>query len=185
MGLVLRAADHVPAAKKAAWLAAAPYRDRLAHLRAHAAPRPPYWPTLGGDNSRARNGDPLPTGLRMLWQKAFLGAEPPTFQHRSTYSQREHSPLLPFYPVFDEKHIYVHVGARVIVFARETGAILYTAPDGQDISDGRVDVMLSHTPGVRAATVVGGVLYFNRVEFPFGERPRHHNSLVAFDNAFM
>lgn len=182
-GLLLRVPEHLPRSEESAFLASDAFRARKSWLDA-LPPRPtPGWPTLGGDMTRARNGDPLaaPAELSLLWESAFLERLPETLLRCEEDSTREHSPVLPFYPVCDAERLYVHLGPCVAAFARAGGKLLWYAPEGAAPDEWQVDEMLARSPGVRAATVSDGVLYFARVLFDNAQRPLLANELVAFD----
>jgi hypothetical protein len=186
-GLLLRVAEHVPLAEQAL-LDAEPYRRRADYLRA-LPPRPPAgWPTAGGDTTRARAGDPLPPPerLKLLWESPFLGMPPPSLENRLLDRTRETSPLVPFQPVCDAEHVYVHLGPAVAAFRRKGGKLAFYAPEGtQDGAEleQEVDDLYARNPATRAATVADGVLYFDRARFDRGAVARNSNELIAFDVA--
>jgi hypothetical protein len=182
-GHLLRLPEHVARSDEEAWLASKAYRSRWDHLEALEARGPSHWPTLGGDRMRSRNGDPLPPPgeLTLLWDTPILEDVPNTFVIDSENRGRKHSPVLPFYPVCDEARLYVHVGGRVAVLDRKSGKLLYFAPDGNLPGLTRLDDMLQSSPGVRAATVHRGVLYFNRLLYRRTQSVESHNALIAFD----
>jgi hypothetical protein len=178
-----RSAEHVPISGLAAWRAGAPFARRAAHLESIGPRAPADWPTLNGGPSRARIGDtlPQPDRLTRLWVAPFLEEVPPTFEHRSAFTLREHSPILPFYPVLDAERMYLHLGARVLVLHRRSGRLLYYVPGGGPADEVDVDSMIASTPGVRAVTVADGTLYFNRLVFDDFSACEPHNFLTAFD----
>ena len=108
------------------------FARRAAHLESIGPRAPADWPTLNGGPSRARIGDtlPQPDRLTRLWVAPFLEEVPPTFEHRSAFTLREHSPIRPFYPVLDAERMYLHLGARVLVLHRRSGRLLYYVPGG-------------------------------------------------------
>ncbi|MHC4491879.1 MAG: hypothetical protein ACYTDU_09675 [Planctomycetota bacterium] len=59
-GYLLRVPEHVSRSEEARWLASAPLKQRRAHIERQRPTRPAGWPTLGGDMTRARRGDPVP-----------------------------------------------------------------------------------------------------------------------------
>jgi len=179
-GYLMRVIEHVAASVQDAWLASPAYRDRARHLAALPRRHMVGWPTIGGDWARARNGDALPEAMSLRWQTPILEQVPPTFEQDEQNSWRRHSPILPFYPVADKQHLYVHVGGKVAILDRKTGKRVFYAPDGPPPAPHEVDYLVAHSPGVRAATVQGGILYFNRVLFQYDE-PRRRNALIAFD----
>lgn len=181
-GYLLRVPEHVSRAEEAQWLASRPLQQRRAHLARRRAAPPAGWPTLGGDRTRARNGDPLPEPgqLAMLWEAPFLDES--VIEDEGPHDpDREHSVIVPFYPVCDATHVFVHVGEAVAAVSRASGKLEYWAPEGAEATFFNAEELLARNPGVRAATVRDGVLYFNRVLFDEQNRPRRHNLLVAFD----
>lgn len=188
-GFLLRVREHL-AEGEDALLASEGYRRRADFLATLGPRRPPGWPTPGGDPSRGRNGDPLPPPerLRLLWQSRFLSGPPPTLLAREGDRMPEVSPLLPFPPVCDGEHVYVHLGPAVAAFSRAGGKLAFFAPEGAEEEmaddDRRTDELLARSPGGRAATVVDGVLYFERALFDAyegPELPQSQNELLAFD----
>ncbi|MFQ5844024.1 MAG: PQQ-binding-like beta-propeller repeat protein, partial [Planctomycetota bacterium] len=181
-----RVPEHLPVSEAAAFYAGAPYRARAAHLATRRDPPPGGWPTLGGDATRARNGDPLaaPHRLHLLWHRAVLD-EPPGYPSLFPENGRRQSLRLPFYPVADARRIYVHMGPAVRNFSRETGDLVAQVPPPEEGDPGLVDVvdrMLADSPGVRAVTLTGDAILFNRL-LVFAEETnlRSHNELVAYD----
>jgi hypothetical protein len=192
LGYLLRVREHL-ATSEEALLASDGYRRRADVLRKLGPRRPPGWPTPGGDPSRGRNGDPLPPPerLKLLWQGEILPGPPPSLVARESDRSADVSPLLPFPPVCDAEHVYVHLGPAVAAFSRQSGKLVFYAPEGagdEDASDDgrdRIDELLARSPGGRAATVADGVLYFDRALFDMEEGPeplpKAENELVAFD----
>ncbi|MHC4957071.1 MAG: outer membrane protein assembly factor BamB family protein [Planctomycetota bacterium] len=178
-----RSAEHVPISGLDLWRQAAPFARRAEHLESIGPREPAHWPTLNGGPSRARVGDslPEPSQLKRLWIAPFLEEVPPTFEHRSAFTLRDHSPILPFYPVLDAERVFLHLGGRVLVLQRKSGRLLYYAPGGEPADEHEVDSMIASTPGVRAVTVAGGTLYFNRLVFDDFSACEPHNFLTAFD----
>jgi hypothetical protein len=180
-GYLLRIPEHVSRSEEARWLESAALQQRRAHL-ARMRPRAPAgWPTLGGDMTRARSGDPLaePPRLVRLWEGIFL--DQTVIEAESPHApDREHSVILPFYPVCDRGHVYVHLGGAVAALSRTSGKLEFWAPEGAEAEYFGVDRLLARNPGLRAATVHDGVLYFNRVLFD-RNAPKRNNTLVAFD----
>jgi len=159
-GYLMRAPEHVPSSELKAWLASEAYVARLRHIESRPRVKAKHWPTLGGGPKRARQGDPLPRldRLRRLWVAPLLERVPP-----------------------DDKHLYVHAGDKVVVIARDSGRVIFTAPD-QELPDiDRVDAMIATNPGMRSLTVTDGVVYFNRLLFSRNLRCLRHNLLVAYD----
>ncbi|MHC5051736.1 MAG: outer membrane protein assembly factor BamB family protein [Planctomycetota bacterium] len=180
-GYLLRVPEHVSRSEEAQWLAGEPLQQRRAHLARLRSPPPAGWPTLGGDGTRARGGDPVPEPGRLvrLWEGIFLDQS--VVEDEGPHEpDRDHSVILPFYPVCDRDHVYVHLGEAVAALSRASGKLEFWAPEGAEADYYRVDTLLARNPGVRAATVRDGVLYFNRVLFRDG-KPRRSNVLVAFD----
>ncbi|MHC4547274.1 MAG: outer membrane protein assembly factor BamB family protein [Planctomycetota bacterium] len=182
-GSLLRLPEHLSRSEATAWLASGPVRQRRAHLDRLPPRHPPGWPTLGGGPSRARNGAPLPPppGLVRRWEGHFLDEVPPSIAEAASLPDREVSPVLPFYPVCDDRHLFVHLGEAVAALDRTTGKLAFWAPEGAEADAGRVDELILRNPGVRAATLAGGVLYFNRVSFREDGMPQRRNTLLAFD----
>jgi len=126
------------------------------------------------------------------WEQYFTGiadgglleGEPPSLLSRDLDQTREHSPLLPFDPVCDDRYVYVHLGPAVAALERDTGKLAFYAPEG--VAPGaeletHVDELLAKSPGARAATVADGVLYFDRALFDSSDEPLPYNALFAFD----
>ncbi|MHC4971255.1 MAG: outer membrane protein assembly factor BamB family protein [Planctomycetota bacterium] len=181
-GYLLRVPEHVSRSEEEQWLASKPLQQRRAHLARQRAARPAGWPTLGGDKTRARSGDPVPEPGRLvrLWEGIFLDQS--VVEDEGPHEpDRDRSVVLPFYPVCDATHVYVHLGQAVAAVSRASGKLEYWAPEGAEAGFSEVDTLLARNPGVRAATVHGGVLYFNRVLFDEMDRPRRRNVLMAFD----
>jgi hypothetical protein len=181
-GYLLRVPEHVSRSEEARWLASAPLKQRRAHIERQRPTRPAGWPTLGGDMTRARRGDPVPEPGRLvrLWEGIFL--DQTVVEDEGPHDpERDHSVILPFYPVCDVTHVYVHLGEAVAALSRASGKLEFWAPEGAEADFYNVDTLLARNPGLRAATVRDGVLYFNRVLFTERSRPRRHNTLVAFD----
>ncbi len=183
-GLLLRVREHLAAGEDAV-LASEGYRRRADFLATLRPRRPPGWPTPGGDPSRGRNGDPLPPPdrLTLLWKSEFLSEPPRTLLAREGDRMADASPLLPFAPVCDDEHVYVHLGAAVAAFSREGGKLAFFAPEGAD--EEAADELIAQSPGGRAVTVADGVLYFERALFDGddgpGPLPQASSELVAFD----
>jgi hypothetical protein len=193
-GYLLRVPEHLAEGEEAL-LRSDAYLRRKAFLDAHAPQGPPGWPTTGGDPSRARNGDPLapPGKLRLLWSSPILTETPSTLAETERDLTREVSPILPFPPVCDEGHVYVHLGPAVAAYARATGKLDFLAPEMAREDDDfarEVDEILAQSPGGRAPTVADGILYFARVLCDeirdgrgIGLEVLPGNELVAFDTA--
>lgn len=185
-GFLLRIPEHLARSEEKAFLESEPYRRRRAHLEALGPRRPSGWPTLGGDATRARNGDALPGGeLVRLWETPVLDQVPGTLgDFLPPPHERERSVDLPFYPTFDADRAYVHLGYAVAALSRTTGKLLFFAPEGSFPQAHWIDDLVLKNPGVRAATVHDGVLYFDRVVYDDGRwLPKPTNTLVAFDVA--
>ncbi len=185
-GYLLRMAEHLSLDEAERFHASEAYRRRLAYLEGVRGRPPPGWPTPGGAPDRARVGDPLPEPPEMTlrWEALVLDETPAVYAQVNAVGQREHSPLLPFEPVLDEGHVYVHLGDKVAVLDRRSGKLLFHAPADSEESALRVGVLLLDSPGPRAPTVQDGILYFERVlldENLMTARPS--NELVAFDVA--
>ncbi|MCK6461099.1 MAG: PQQ-binding-like beta-propeller repeat protein, partial [Planctomycetes bacterium] len=185
-GYLLRVGDHLARGEEAL-LRSDAFRRRASHLAGLSPRRPPGWTTPGGDPSRSRNGDPLPEALRLVWQSPILESTPQSLMAREADRTPETSPLLPFPPVCDADHVYVHLGPAVAAYERESGKLSFLAPeeatDDEEASGLRelaVDELLARNPGGRAATVFDGVLYFDRALF-LHEQPLPSNELRAFD----
>jgi hypothetical protein len=178
-GYLLRVPEHVSRSEEAQWLASEPLKQRRAHLAGRRSPPPAGWPTLGGDATRARSGDPLPDRLVRLWEGIFLD-ESVVEEEGAHDPDRDHSTIVPFYPVCDRDRVYVHLGKAVAALNRATGKLEFWAPEGAEADYGDTNELLARNPGLRAATVRDGVLYFNRVLFD-GTDLERHNALVAFD----
>ncbi len=186
-GLLLRVPEHLAKGEEAL-LASEGCRQRAEFLAKLSPRRPPGWPTPGGDASRGRNGDPLPPPerLTLLWQSPLLSASPQSLLAREGDRTAETSPLLPFSPVCDAEHVYVHLGPAVAAYARAGGKLEFFAPEGAGGEDEEpaVDELIARSPGGRSVTVADGILYFERALFGADEgphAPRPGNELVAFD----
>jgi len=184
-GYLLRVPEHLAPSEEAAVLESDAYRRRLEYM-SKRRPRPPIgWPTLGGDMTRARNGDPLPSpeDLRQLWAAPVLEREPWSLRDRELDQTREYSPVLPFDPVCDDRYVYIHLGPAVVALERATGKLAFYAPEGavpEELFEWHVDGLQARNPGPRAVTVCDGMIYFDRPLFA-GVRPRSESALFAFD----
>ena len=179
-----RVPEHV-ARSDIAFLQSPAVLARKKHLDAIAEPPPKGWPTLGGAAHRARNGDTLPSPDRwtLLWETPLLDAEPWGFRGLLEVKPRLQSPTLPFYPVCDEKRIYIHLGTQVRILDRASGKTVGIVPPSAD-PDAHTDVsaMIRDTPDMRAATIHDGIIYFNRLHRPRTKlHIRLYNDLIAYD----
>ncbi len=183
-GFLLRAPGYVPRSEATAWLASDAYQARARHIEAlrqsTSSDRRDGWSTLGGAPHRAARGDALaePSQLKLRWQTVMLIQDP---QH-DLPEDPPHSPILPFYPVCDRDQLYVHLGTTVAILNRKTGAVVNYAPEGTESDPDVAEAMLVESPGVRAATIDNGILYFNQL---FASKNRLEiattNRLVAYD----
>ncbi len=189
-----RFADHLTATEALALRQSPAWRSRVEHLRALEPPARTGWPTFGGNAARSRTGDaaPDPAATVLRWQLPIL-EEPPRYPDLISPETRKQSLRLPFYPVCDERHLYLHMGTAVRVIRRDNGKLVAQIPPDEEDKSSQlqplvVDSMLAETPGMRAATLHGGLLYFNRLA-PQHENPqwsreaaiRRTNELWAYD----
>ena len=170
-----RFADHLTAAEALALRQSPAWRSRVEHLRALEPPARTGWPTFGGNAARSGAGDaaPDPAETVLRWQLPIL-EEPPRYPDLISPETRKQSLRLPFYPVCDERHLYLHMGTAVRVIRRDNGKLVAQIPPDEEDKSSQlqplvVDSMLAETPGMRAATLHGGFLYFNRLA------PQHEN----------
>jgi len=182
-GYLLRLPEHLPRGETKAFLASEAYRRRAAFLAQRPTPAPAGWPTVGGDATRARNGDALPPldKLSRLW-----ASEPfytPSLALIDIDQPKRTSASVPFYPVLDEQRIYIHLGLTVAIVSRRKGTVLGFAPiAGQQPRASLIETMMRANPGLRGATVDHGVLYFSRLRYDVGEDEFHQfNELTAYD----
>ncbi len=183
-GYLLRVPEHLSLDEEERFSASAALLERRAFLEGLGERPVAGWPTPGGAAHRGRAGDavPGPGEMTLLWEALVLDETPAAYEQLNAVGQREHSPLLPFEPVLDDRHVYVHLGDKVAVLDRASGKLLFYAPSDSEGSADRVGVMLLDSPGPRAPTVHEGVLYFERVlfdEYRMSMLPS--NELVAFD----
>ena len=138
---------------------------------------------MGGDSTRARNGDalPVPGKLRRIWASEPFYSPPLTLIDIDQ-PKRASAPV-PFYPILDEQRIYVHLGLTVAIVSRQRGTVLGFAPSaGSQPNASLVETMMLSNPGLRGATVDHGVLYFSRLRFDVEEHEFHKfNELIAYD----
>ncbi|MHC4847574.1 MAG: outer membrane protein assembly factor BamB family protein [Planctomycetota bacterium] len=183
-GFLLRLPEHLARSEEQAFLESDAYTHRRAFADAHRPAPPRCWPTIGGDATRARNGDPIPplNELRFRWAGLLLPTAPATV---SDINQPERaSAIMPFSPICDERHIFVHLGSAVAALSRKNGRLLYFAPSGRAAPMVVANNIALGNPGLRGATLHDGVLYFSTVR----AQRRHNewelvpfNELVAFD----
>lgn len=187
-GHLLRVPEHLARSETEAFLGSAAFSQRAAFLRQHQEPVEDAWPTVGGSAARSRNGDAIaPMGrLEFLWESTRL-----LDRHIDLvdFDQPKRASLtLPFYPVCDEKHLYVNLGTDVAILDRASGRMTGFAPVADSTPNAvTIETMMLSNPGLRGATVDDGVLYFPRVRPERGEdlelKFRQWNELVAYDVA--
>jgi outer membrane protein assembly factor BamB len=184
-GYLLLAPEHLARSEAKAFLASGPYRARAEFLRNRVTRAPVGWPTVGGSAGRARNGDALPAAekLELKWASTpFLAHEPSLVDYDQPTRA---SSTIPFYPICDEKRIYVHLGTTVAMLDRGSGKLIDFAPVGKHVPDpALIGTMMLANPGLRGATIKDGVLYFARLRWDRHEDEFHsYNELIAFDVA--
>jgi hypothetical protein len=179
-GFLERVPEHV-ARSEEALLAGAAYAERRARVAASAAPPPAGWPTLGGDVSRARRGDPIPPPgeLALRWTAVLLESAPSILRVEFGAYPRVRSAELPFLPIVDPQRVYVHLGVAVAIYDRATGKLLRYA-GAREVDALAVDEVCAESPGARSATVSGGTLYFDQAQPPRGGGRGRSSRLVAF-----
>jgi len=185
-GYLLRLPEFLMIGEEERFRASEAYLRRTRFLEGLGERRSVGWPTPGGAPHRASSGSPVPEPgeLTLLWEALVLDEAPAAYEQINAVGQRAHSPLLPFEPVLDAHHVYVHLGDKVAVLDRRNGRLLFYAPNDSDGSAESVGLMLLDSPGPRAPTIHDGVLYFERVLFDDNQMSvLPSNELVAFDVA--
>jgi len=183
-GYLLRIPEHVARSEERAFLESDAYRARHDFAAAQPPVRTAGWPTVGGDATRARNGDPIPPldQLAFRWAGSLLPSAPSRLD--DIRKPERASATLPYTAICDEKRVYVHLGPSVAAFSRPDGRLLFFAPGGELVPTAAANDIALGNPGLRGATIDDGVLYFATVrpnDRGFDREVFEANELVAFD----